>query len=219
MDTQAANSTYSPAEELINVYSHAVGAVLSIIALALLILRSIQETGILPLVSFTIFGASLVMLYITSTVYHNCKTPQLRSRLRIFDHVSIYVLIAGTYTPFALITLQGMTGWLIFGISWGFAVTGSSLKLFFTGRFKLISTLMYIFMGWLILFVIKPLANNLVDAGMLWLVIGGISYSLGAIIYSIKRIPFNHAIFHMFVLLGSFCHFVAVYFYLLPQTG
>ena len=219
MDTQAANSTYSPAEELINVYSHAVGAVLSIIALALLILRSIQETGILPLVSFTIFGASLVMLYITSTVYHNCKTPQLRSRLRIFDHVSIYVMIAGTYTPFALITLQGMTGWLIFGISWGFAVTGSSLKLFFTGRFKLISTLMYIFMGWLILFVIKPLANNLVDAGMLWLVIGGISYSLGAIIYSIKRIPFNHAIFHMFVLLGSFCHFVAVYFYLLPQTG
>ena len=219
MDTQAANSTYSPAEELINVYSHAVGAVLSIIALALLILRSIQETGILPLVSFTIFGASLVMLYITSTVYHNCKTPQLRSRLRIFDHVSIYVLIAGTYTPFALITLQGMTGWLIFGISWGFAVTGSSLKLFFTGRFKLISTLMYIFRGWLILFVIKPLANNLVDAGMLWLVIGGISYSLGAIIYSIKRIPFNHAIFHMFVLLGSFCHFVAVYFYLLPQTG
>ena len=219
MDTQAANSTYSPAEELINVYSHAVGAVLSIIALALLILRSIQETGILPLVSFTIFGTSLVMLYITSTVYHNCKTPQLRSRLRIFDHVSIYVLIAGTYTPFALITLQGMTGWLIFGISWGFAVTGSSLKLFFTGRFKLISTLMYIFMGWLILFVIKPLANNLVDAGMLWLVIGGISYSLGAIIYSIKRIPFNHAIFHMFVLLGSFCHFVAVYFYLLPQTG
>ena len=219
MDTQAANSTYSPAEELINVYSHAVGAVLSIIALALLILRSIQETGILPLVSFTIFGASLVMLYITSTVYHNCKTPQLRSRLRIFDHVSIYVLIAGTYTPFALITLQGMTGWLIFGISWGFAVTGSSLKLFFTGRFKLISTLMYIFMGWLILFVIKPLANNLVDSGMLWLVIGGISYSLGAIIYSIKRIPFNHAIFHMFVLLGSFCHFVAVYFYLLPQTG
>ena len=216
MDTQAANSTYSPAEELINVYSHAVGAVLSIIALALLILRAIQETGILPLVSFTIFGASLVMLYITSTVYHNCKTPQLRSRLRIFDHVSIYVLIAGTYTPFALITLQGMTGWLIFGISWGFAVTGSSLKLFFTGRFKLISTLMYAFMGWLILFAIKPLANNLVDAGMLWLVIGGISYSLGAIIYSIKRIPFNHAIFHMFVLLGSFCHFVAVYFYLLP---
>jgi len=216
MDTQAANSTYSPAEELINVYSHAVGAVLSIIALALLILRAIQETGILPLVSFTIFGASLVMLYITSTVYHNCKTPQLRSRLRIFDHVSIYVLIAGTYTPFALITLQGMTGWLIFGISWGFAVTGSSLKLFFTGRFKLISTLMYAFMGWLILFAIKPLANNLVDAGMLWLVIGGISYSLGAIIYSIKRIPFNHAIFHMFVLMGSFCHFIAVYFYLLP---
>ncbi len=219
MNAQAANSNYSPAEELINVYSHAVGAVLSIIALVFLILRAVEEAAILPLVSFTIFGASLVMLYITSTVYHNCKNPQRRSRLRVFDHVSIYVLIAGTYTPFALITLQGMTGWLILGLSWGFALTGSGLKLFFTGRFKRISTLMYVFMGWLILFVIKPLANNLVDAGMLWLVIGGISYSLGAIIYSIKRISFNHAIFHIFVLLGSFCHFVAVYFYLLPKAG
>ncbi len=219
MNAQAANSIYSPAEELINVYSHAVGAVLSIIALVFLILRAVEEAAILPLVSFTIFGASLVMLYITSTVYHNCKNPQRRSRLRVFDHVSIYVLIAGTYTPFALITLQGMTGWLILGLSWGFALTGSGLKLFFTGRFKRISTLMYVFMGWLILFVIKPLANNLVDAGMLWLVIGGISYSLGAIIYSIKRISFNHAIFHIFVLLGSFCHFVAVYFYLLPKAG
>jgi hemolysin III len=219
MNAQAANSIYSPAEELINVYTHAVGAVLSIIALVFLILRAVEEAAILPLVSFTIFGASLVMLYITSTVYHNCKNPQRRSRLRVFDHVSIYVLIAGTYTPFALITLQGMTGWLILGLSWGFALTGSGLKLFFTGRFKRISTLMYVFMGWLILFVIKPLANNLVDAGMLWLVIGGISYSLGAIIYSIKRISFNHAIFHIFVLLGSFCHFVAVYFYLLPKAG
>ena len=219
MNVQAANSIYSPAEELINVYSHAVGAVLSIIALVFLILRAVEEAAILPLVSFTIFGASLVMLYITSTVYHNCKNPQRRSRLRVFDHVSIYVLIAGTYTPFALITLQGMTGWLILGLSWGFALTGSGLKLFFTGRFKRISTLMYVFMGWLILFVIKPLANNLVDAGMLWLVIGGISYSIGAIIYSIKRISFNHAIFHIFVLLGSFCHFVAVYFYLLPKAG
>ena len=215
--SQTANSTYSPTEELINITSHAVGVVLSIIALIFLIARDAQETGVLPLVSFSIFGASLVMLYVTSTLYHSCKTPELRSKLRIFDHVSIYFLIAGTYTPYSLITLQGMTGWIIFSISWGLALTGSSLKLFYTGRFRLISTLMYVFMGWLILFAIKPLADSLVDAGMLWLVIGGILYSLGAIIYSIKIIPFNHAIFHIFVLLGSCCHFFSVYLYVLPE--
>lgn len=216
MNSQTANNTYSPAEELINVYSHAVGVVLSVIALIFLIARAIQASGVLPLVSFSIFGGSLLMLYATSTLYHSCKTPERRSRLRIFDHVSIYFLIAGTYTPFALITLQGMVGWIIFSVSWGFALAGSSLKLFYTGRFRLISTLMYVFMGWLILFAIKPLSNNLVDAGMLWLVMGGVFYSLGAVIYSIRLISFNHAIFHIFVLLGSGCHFVAVYYYVLP---
>ena len=216
MKTQAPISTYSPFEESINIYSHAVGIVLSLIALILLMVRSAQQAEALPLISVTIFGLSLVTLYTTSTFYHNCKQPALRARLRIFDHVSIYILIAGTYTPFALLVLTGNTGWIIFGISWGLALVGSCLKIFFTGKYTLLSTIMYGLMGWLIVFAIKPLTSNLSEGGLLWLVIGGILYSTGGILYSIKRLPLNHAIFHLFVLSGSFCHFISLYYFVLP---
>jgi len=216
MKTQAPISTYSPFEESINIYSHAVGIVLSLIALILLMVRSAQQAGALPLISVTIFGLSLVTLYTTSTFYHNCKQPALRARLRIFDHVSIYILIAGTYTPFALLVLTGNTGWIILGISWGLALVGSCLKFFFTGKYTLLSTIMYGLMGWLIVFAIKPLTSNLAEGGLLWLVIGGILYSTGGMLYSIKRLPLNHAIFHLFVLSGSFCHFISLYYFVLP---
>ena len=133
------------------------------------------------------------------------------------DHASIYVLIAGTYTPFTLVTLNGVTGWTLFGITWGLAVSGIILKLFFTGQYNVLSTLMYIFMGWIIVFAIKPLVNNLPVDGLFWLVAGGVAYTIGAILYGIKKIKFNHSIFHVFVLLGSSCHFVAIYFYVLPE--
>lgn len=216
MKPQAPISTYSPLEESINIYSHAVGIVLSLIALILLMVRSAQQAEALPLISVTIFGLSLVTLYTTSTFYHNCKQPALRARLRIFDHVSIYILIAGTYTPFALLVLTGNTGWIIFGISWGLALVGSCLKIFFTGKYTLLSTIMYGLMGWLIVFAIKPLTSNLAEGGLLWLVIGGILYSTGGMLYSIKRLPLNHAIFHLFVLSGSFCHFISLYYFVLP---
>jgi len=216
MKTQAPISTSSPLEESINIYSHAVGIVLSLIALILLMVRSAQQAEALPLISVTIFGLSLVTLYTTSTFYHNCKQPALRARLRIFDHVSIYILIAGTYTPFALLVLTGNTGWIIFGISWGLALVGSCLKIFFTGKYTLLSTIMYGLMGWLIVFAIKPLTSNLAEGGLLWLVIGGILYSTGGMLYSIKRLPLNHAIFHLFVLSGSFCHFISLYYFVLP---
>ena len=208
---------YSHIEELINIYSHVVGVFFSIVALVFLILRAIQETGVLPIVSFTVFGFSLVLLYVTSTLYHASKIPAQRKKLRIFDHVTIFILIAGTYTPFALITLQGWIGWVIFAVSWGLALMGTGLKLFYTGRYKILSTLMYVFMGWLVIFAIKPLIENLRTAGLLWLLGGGLFYSMGAILYSIRKIPFNHAIFHCFVLLGSICHVVSVYFYVLPK--
>ncbi len=163
------------------------------------------------------FGASLIILYAASSFYHSAKKSELRNRLNIIDHASIYVLIAGTYTPFTLVTLKGTIGWVIFGISWGLALTGIILKLFFTGKYNLMSTIMYVLMGWVIVFAIKPLINNLPLAGLLWLVAGGISYTIGAILYGIKKIKFNHAIFHMFVLMGSFCHFMSVYFYVLPS--
>ena len=207
---------YSPLEERINILSHAIGLLLSIIAVVLLVTRASSYGNAWHIVSAAIFGASLITLYAASTVYHSATRAELRARLRIIDHATIYILIAGTYTPFSLITLNGTIGWVIFAFSWGMAISGIILKLFFTGRFNLVSTLMYVFMGWIIIFAVKPLIANLSTEGLFWLVAGGLSYTIGAIIYSIKKVPLNHAIFHLFVLGGSICHFVAVYFYVLP---
>lgn len=207
---------YSPLEERLNISSHAIGFFLSIAALALLSTHASLNGNAWHVVSFSIFGASLVILFAASTIYHSVKNPELRARMRVVDHAAIYVLIAGTYTPFTLVTLNGVSGWVIFGASWGMAVTGIVLKLFFTGRFDLVSTLMYVFMGWIIVFDLGTLIDKLSPDGLFWLVAGGVAYTLGAILYSIKKIKFNHAIFHVFVLLGAFCHFVSVYFYILP---
>ena len=208
---------YSQLEEKINITTHAIGFILSIVALVLLCTRASLHGDVWHVVSFVIFGASLLVLYMASTFYHSAKKKKLRSRLRVIDHASIYVLIAGTYTPFTLVTLKGPTGWAIFGISWGLALTGIIIKLFFTGKYNLISTLMYIFMGWIIIFAIKPLISKLSSDGLLWLVAGGMSYTIGAIIYSIKKIKFSHAFFHILVLIGSGCHFVSVFFYIIPR--
>ncbi len=208
---------YSPKEEKINIISHAVGVVLSSIALALLLKHATQHGNIWHIISSGIYGVSLIALYAASSLYHSARKPRLRKKLRIVDHASIYLLIAGTYTPFTLITLKGITGWAIFTISWGLAFTGIILKLFFTGRYKLLSTLMYVFMGWMIVFAIKPLVNNLSLYGLIWLVTGGMVYTIGAVLYSIKKIKFNHALFHILVLVGSGCHFMSVFFYVLPH--
>lgn len=208
---------YSPVEEKINIISHAIGFILSIVALVLLVTHANLHGDVWHIVSFSIFGASLIILYAASTFYHNAKKPELRNRLKIIDHAAIYVLIAGSYTPFTLVTLQGTLGWVIFGTSWGLALTGIILKLFFTGKYNLISTLMYVAMGWVIVFAIKPLINNLPLEGLFWLFAGGMAYTIGAILYSIKKIKLNHAIFHLFVLMGSFSHFVSVFFYVLPR--
>ena len=207
---------YSPLEERINITSHFIGFIFSLAALALLVTRATSYGDIWHIISFAIFGISLTVLYAASTFYHRTKSPSLRLRLRIVDHASIYILIAGTYTPFALTILDPPTGWIIFGTTWAMAAVGIILKLFFTGRFKLASTLMYLFMGWMIVFAIEPLTSNLSADGLFWLVTGGIAYTTGAILYAIKTIKLNHAIFHLFVLAGSFCHFVSVFFYILP---
>ena len=206
---------YTPLEEMTNIISHAIGLILSIVALLLMLIRASESGNTLHIVSAAIFGVSLIALYAASTLYHSAKDPKVRSRLRINDHATIYILIAGTYTPFTLITLNGWVGWTIFGVSWGMAIAGLILKLFFTGKYNVLSTLMYVLMGWIIIFAIKPLINSLSSEGLFWLVAGGVAYTTGAVIYSIKKIKFNHATFHLFVLLGSFCHFISVYFYVL----
>ncbi len=208
-------SFYAPTEERLNILSHATGLVLSLVGLVLLVTRAATLGTTVHVVSFGIFGTSLVLLYAASTIYHSSTEPDARIRLRTVDHAAIYILIAGSYTPFTLTVLHGAVGWILFAASWSMAAIGIVLKLFFTGRFNLVSTLMYVFMGWVIVFAIKPLIAALPSEGMFWLIAGGLSYTLGAAFYAIKKMPFGHAVFHFFVLAGSACHFVAVYFYIL----
>jgi hemolysin III len=208
------NHKYSNKEEKLNIATHAFGLILSIIAFPFLILKSMYFEGFWKHFSLLIFGLSLIILYAASTLYHSATKPKLRRRLNIFDHAAIYVLIAGTYTPFTIITLEGETGWIIFGLTWLFALTGIILKLFFTGKFDKLSTTMYVLMGWQIVFVINPLLENLSEQGLFWLFAGGVFYTVGAVLYSIKKIPYNHAIFHFFVLAGSLSHFISIYFYI-----
>jgi len=207
---------YEPKEEKFNVISHAIGLILSVVALVLLVIFASLEGTAKHIVSFSIYGASLIVLYSASTFYHYSQKPKFRKKLNIFDHAAIYVLIAGTYTPFTLVVLKGWVGWTIFGVSWGLALAGIILKLFFTGKYDKISTFAYVLMGWLIIFAIKPLIANLPFQGLMWLLAGGIFYTVGAVLYSIKNLKYNHAIFHIFVLLGSFSHFIAIFFYVLP---
>ena len=210
---------YDKKEERFNVISHAVGLVLSIAALVLLVVFASKYGSIKHIVSFSIYGASLILLYSASTMYHYVQSPKLRYRLNILDHAAIYVLIAGTYTPFTLVVLKGWVGWTIFGVSWGLALLGVILKLFFIGKYDKLSTIAYVLMGWLIIFAIKPLVNNLPLEGLIWLLAGGLLYTIGAILYSIRSMKYNHAVFHIFVLLGSFCHFIAVFFHVLHMKA
>lgn len=207
---------YDPKEEKLNVISHGLGLVLSIVALVLLVVYSSIYGSNWHIVSFSIYGASLILLYSASTLYHYVQNPKWRQKLNVFDHAAIYILIAGTYTPFTLVVLKGWVGWTIFGVSWALAIFGVIFKLYFTGKYDKISTMAYVLMGWLIIFAIKPLINNFPIEGLLWLLAGGVFYTIGAVLYSIRSIKYNHAIFHIFVLLGSFSHFMAVFFYVLP---
>jgi len=204
---------YSHLEEKINIYSHALGFALAFIGFIFLIELTLYRDQLSHILSFSMFGLSMMILFAASTFYHRAIEPVKRARLRIFDHAAIYVLIAGTYTPFCLVTLPDRLGLIFFAVVWGFALVGICIKLFFTGRFSVLSTLMYLFMGWMMVFLIKPLYQNLAPEGLYWIFGGGLAYTIGAILYSIKRIPFNHASFHILVLIGCFCHYMAIYFY------
>ncbi len=204
------NFQYSKEEERLNILSHGIGIILSIIAFPFLVKKALEFHTFWQKASFIIYGLSLIILYTASTLYHSATKPKKRRLFNIFDHCAIYILIAGSYAPFCLVSLNSNLGWYMFIFVWIFAFIGTILKLFFTGRFNKISTLMYVFMGWQVIFFIKPLINSLSYEGFLYLLFGGIFYTIGAIFYSIERIKFNHAIFHLFVLLGSLSHFIAI---------
>ncbi|MBN2237737.1 MAG: hemolysin III family protein [Bacteroidales bacterium] len=207
---------YEKKEEILNVTTHGIGFLLSIAALVLLVVFASLYGNAWHIVSYSIYGASLVTLYLASTLFHWSTKPSRRKKLNVFDHASIYVLIAGTYTPLLLVTLRGPWGWSLFGVVWGMAIIGIVLKFFFTGRYNTISTIAYVIMGWVVIIALKPLIESLSTPGLIWLTIGGISYSVGAIFYLVNRIPYNHAIFHLFVLGGSIAHFVTIFWYVLP---
>ena len=206
------NHQYSKKEEKLNVLTHGFGLVLSVIAFPFLVQKAIHFDGFWKPVSFVIYGLSLITLYTASTFYHAAKKPLVRRKLNIFDHAAIYVLIAGSYTPFCFVALHSQLGWYLFIFVWLFALVGIVLKLFFTGKYDKISTAMYLLMGWQLVFFIKPLLNNLSKEKLQLILLGGIFYTVGAILYSIPKVKYNHAIFHVFVLLGSLSHFLAIYF-------
>ena len=206
------NHTYSESEERLNIWSHGLGLLASIVALPFLLMKAFSYSEFWNVTSFIIYGFSLIILYAASTFYHAAKNPKKRRKLNIFDHAAIYVLIAGSYTPFCLVGLNSKLGWYMFIAVWVFALTGVLLKLFFTGKFDKISTAMYLLMGWQVVFFIKPLINELTSFSLNLLFAGGIFYTIGAVLYSIKKMPYNHATFHVFVLLGSISHFLAIYY-------
>jgi len=208
-------TVYTRAEERLNIASHAFGLLLSGVGLVLLLLDSLPYHDAVYTMSVGVFGLSLVTMYATSTLYHSARDANIRRRWRTADHAAIYVLIAGTYTPFCLVALEGPVGLTLFAVTWAMALVGIVLKLFFTGHFKRLSTLTYVAMGWLIVFAAKPFVEVFGGLGLAWLAAGGVLYTVGAIVYVLK-LPFGHATFHVFVLAGSFCHFVAVYRHLQP---
>lgn len=208
---------YSFLEELFNSITHGAGVLLSIAALVWLIIFSASQGSTSHIVSGAIFGVTLILLYSSSTLYHSFQKPQVKRVFKIMDHSCIYLLIAGTYTPFLLVTLRGFLGWTMLGVIWFLAVAGVVFKIFFVHRFKIVSTIAYVLMGWIIIIAIKPLVDSLPSGGIVWLIAGGLAYTLGVVFYAWKSLPFNHAIWHLFVLGGSVCHFFAVIFYVLPR--
>ncbi|HUN54922.1 MAG TPA: hemolysin III family protein [Smithella sp.] len=207
---------YSFIEEIFNSITHGVGIVISIAALTVMIVFSSLYGSAIHIVSSIIFGVALILLYTASTLYHSFQKPRIKHTFKIMDHSCIYVLIAGTYTPFLLVTLRGILGWSMFGLIWALTAIGVLFKIFFVHRFAIFSTIAYIVMGWLIIFAIKPLMHALPGGGLTLLVCGGLAYTLGTIFYAWEKLPFNHAIWHSFVLAGSACHFFAIMFYVVP---
>lgn len=208
--------SYGLAEEIANGVTHGLGAVLSVVGLVVLLLQARQTPDLWLTVSVSIYGASLIALYLCSTLYHSIPNARAKYWLKLLDHCAIYLLIAGTYTPFLLVNMRGQTGWTLFAIVWGLALTGICLKLIFHHRFKALSVITYLGMGWLMVFAGSELAAKVAPGGVKLIAAGGLVYTLGVVFYLVKKIPYHHAIWHLFVLGGSVCHFLAVLHYVLP---
>ncbi|WP_115463029.1 PAQR family membrane homeostasis protein TrhA [Winogradskyella aurantiaca] len=201
-------------EERWNALTHGIAAIFGVLGLIVMCIK-VDVDQSWGLFSVMVYGLSLVILFTASTLYHYVRSEACKHYFRIVDHISIYLLIAGTYTPVLLLLLSDSLGWTLFWIIWGIAVFGLVLKLFFTGKFEIFSTLLYLVMGWLIVFDFTNLSNAMDPLGIAWLYAGGLFYTVGIVFYVIQKIPFNHVIWHLFVMGGAFCHFMMIYFYVL----
>lgn len=211
-----ADAEYTVTEEIVHAVSHGIGALLSMAGLVVLVVKAAGEGDPWRVVSAAVYGSSLAILYLGSTLYHALRMPGPKEVFRTLDHSSVFILIAGTYTPFTLVTLRGPWGWTLFGLAWGLCLTGILFKVKFGNRFAFFFGLLYVVMGWMSLLALEPLVSALAPAGFRLLLGGGLVYTLGVIFYSIDRIPWNHAIWHVLVMMGSFLHYMAVLFYVIP---
>lgn len=203
---------YTAGEELAHTITHGIGVISGIAVLVLLVVFASLRKSAWEITAVAIYGATFILLYLGSTLYHAAKNEQTKRRLKVIDHAAIYLLIAGTYTPYTLVPLRGALGWSVFGAIWAAALVGIFFKVFFTGRFKWVSLGSYLFMGWFCVIAVKPLFENLNTVGFVLLAAGGLCYSVGAVFYAWKSLKWSHTIWHLFVLAGSLCHFLSILF-------
>lgn len=216
---RVAPKLYSLGEEIAHAITHGLGVVLAIAGLTVLVARATLYGNVWHIVSSAVFGATLVLMYMASTLFHSIPLPRAKHILRVIDHTSIYFLIAGTYTPFTLVTLHGSWGWSLFGLTWGLALFGAVFKIFYTGRFEKLSLAVYVGMGWCVVIAIKPLLHSLDTGGLILMLLGGLSYTGGVAFYVFESMRYHHAIWHVFVLGGSMFHYFAVLFYVIPGSA
>ncbi|NOQ51712.1 MAG: hemolysin III family protein [Desulfuromonadaceae bacterium] len=217
MNGRSQAARYNFGEEIANSLTHGVGVLLSIGGLAVLVGFASLHGNAWHITSCSIFGSTLILLYAASTLYHSISLPEVKRVLRIIDHSAIYLLIAGTYTPFTLVNLRGPWGWSLFGAIWGLALVGIILKTTMLGKISGVSTIIYLIMGWVVVVATKPMFSAIDSGGLLLLLLGGLAYSSGIIFYAWKKLPYHHAIWHLFVMAGSLLHFFAILFYVIPR--
>lgn len=214
---QAISVSYSMKEEIAHSVTHGIGVLMSVIGLATLIVYSSRYGDAWHIISSSIYGLTLIALYASSTLYHSVTIPELKELLQRLDHAAIFLLIAGTYTPFTLVNLRGGWGWTLFGMVWSIAIAGTIMELIVKKRYKRISIGLYLGLGWLVMIAIEPMIANVAPGGLILLLVGGLFYSLGVIFYVWKTLVYHHAIWHLFVLAGSASHFFAVLLYVIPN--
>ncbi len=206
-------------EEFANSITHGIGLALSLAGLAALVVLALARGSFWHILGCSVYGATLVTVYAASTLYHGLQKPRLKHIFRTADQVAVYLLIAGTYTPFMLVNLRGFWGWLLLTIVWALSLTAIAFRIVFADRHKAVTMSLYVVIAWMAIIAVKPIITTVPIGGLAWIGAGGAAYMTGLVFFAWDRLPFNHTIWHLFVMMGSVCHYFAVMFYVLPVRG